>query len=317
MRRSGQGVACVAVAAALLAGCGSGDEDHLRPGVVASTVPEEESGHARLPTPVAPEGEPLATIAVAELNELSGLAASRAHPGILWAHNDSGDTPRVFAFDLNGQPRGTFRLAGARAEDWEDMAVGPGPAPGKSYLYLGDIGDNFGRRPNVVVYRIEEPAPGTPGEVAIPGVEAITLRYPQGEAHNAEALMVDSPTGDLYIVTKSLLGRAKVFRAPGPLEASAIDLEAVAELHLLGPATAGDISVEGDEIAIRTYKDAYLWERPPGVSVAEALGGEPRRIPLVFEPQGEAIAYSADGRALLTASEGTNTTLYRYGFWDE
>ena len=32
-----------------------------------------------------------------QVGELSGLAASSKHPGILYAHNDSGDTARFFA----------------------------------------------------------------------------------------------------------------------------------------------------------------------------------------------------------------------------
>ncbi len=281
----------------------------------------EEPGTATV-LPVAPDwtreidGEALATIEVPELTELSGMAASHSHPGIYWAHNDSGDTPRVFAFDVNGQPRGIFRLAGARSEDWEGMAVGPGPEPGATYLYLGDIGDNFGRRPNVQVYRIEEPSPGTPGEVAIPGVEEITLRYPAGEAHNAEALMVDPLTGDLFIVTKSLLGAAKVYRAAAPLAAAAIDLELVGELWLAGPATGADISPDGSMVVVRTYTHAYLWERREGTTVAEALQGEPVRFALEFEPQGEAIAFSLEGESLLTASEGRNAILYRYALWE-
>ncbi len=29
--------------------------------------------------------------------------------------------------------------------DWEDLAVGPGPIPGQSYIYIGDIGGNSWR----------------------------------------------------------------------------------------------------------------------------------------------------------------------------
>jgi len=38
------------------------------------------------------------------------------------------------------------------------MAAGPGPERGKSYLYLGDIGDNNEARAEIVVYRVPEPA---------------------------------------------------------------------------------------------------------------------------------------------------------------
>ncbi|HKR58234.1 MAG TPA: hypothetical protein VJS64_00770, partial [Pyrinomonadaceae bacterium] len=76
------------------------------------------------------------------IKESSGIAASRNHPGIYWTHNDSGDGPFIYAFDIRGDSRGVWRVTGASAEDWEDMAAGPGPRAGTNYLYLGDIGDN-------------------------------------------------------------------------------------------------------------------------------------------------------------------------------
>ena len=92
------------------------------------------------------------TLGDPELVELSGLAASRVHPGVLYAHNDSGDSARFFAMTLTGAPLGRFSLAGAVAHDIEDIAVGP--CPQGSCVYLGDIGDNLTMRSDDTVYRI-------------------------------------------------------------------------------------------------------------------------------------------------------------------
>ncbi|VAX19112.1 hypothetical protein MNBD_IGNAVI01-2275, partial [hydrothermal vent metagenome] len=62
-----------------------------------------------------------------EINEASGIAASRKNPGLFWTHNDSGDNARLFAFDSLGRHRGEFLLAGIQNRDWEDIAIGPGP----------------------------------------------------------------------------------------------------------------------------------------------------------------------------------------------
>ena len=67
-------------------------------------------------------------VANALVTELSGIAASRAHPGVFYAHNDSGDSARFFAFDASGNTIGEFVLQGITAVDWEDMALGPCPA---------------------------------------------------------------------------------------------------------------------------------------------------------------------------------------------
>ena len=89
-------------------------------------------------------------------------AAGSPLPGVIlvffWTHNDSGGGAWLYAFDRSGQSLGRWAVPGARANDWEDIAAGPGPKRGESYLYIGDIGDNNSRRPYVTVYRIPEPA---------------------------------------------------------------------------------------------------------------------------------------------------------------
>src|SRR6185295_671328 len=85
-------------------------------------------------------GQPttLATIKDKSVAESSGLVASRTTPGAYWTHNYSGDGPFIYAFDTRGDSYRTFRVMGAEARDWEDIAAGPGPQPTKSYLYIGD-----------------------------------------------------------------------------------------------------------------------------------------------------------------------------------
>ena len=90
------------------------------------------------------------------LAELSGLAASRRNPGVVWAHND-GSRDRVYAFATNGEHLATFEI-NENIEDLEDIIIGPGPLPHFDYIYAGDIGDNDSERANFVVYRMPEPA---------------------------------------------------------------------------------------------------------------------------------------------------------------
>jgi len=45
------------------------------------------------------------------VRESSGVAASRAHAGVLWTHNDSGDDAYVYATDLAGADRGFVESA--------------------------------------------------------------------------------------------------------------------------------------------------------------------------------------------------------------
>ncbi|MGC8861766.1 MAG: hypothetical protein ACP5R5_03210 [Armatimonadota bacterium] len=249
-----------------------------------------------------------------DVTEASGIAASRKNANVLWLHNDSGDSARVFAMSTSGAHLGTYNLSGVTARDWEDIAVGPGPTPGESYLYIGDIGDNNAAYTTVFIYRVAEPSVSStqqPVNVNLSGVEKFTLKYEDGP-RDAETLMVDPTNGDLYILSKRV-SRSKVYRVPASdlVTGTTITMHAVAELPW-GWATGGDISPDGSEVIVRGYNNASLWRRPPGGKLWDAFGGTQYPVPLASEPQGEAICFDSDGRGYYTTSEGAHQPLYYY-----
>lgn len=260
------------------------------------------------------------------LGEISGLAASRAHAGVLYVHNDSGEPrARFFAIGEDGRDLGEYTLLGADFRDWEDMAAGPGP-DGPS-LYFGDIGDNAARdgfgapRSEVQVYRVAEPsaAPSGPGVSELGGAERFVFTYPDGP-HDAESLFVDPGDSALYIISKESDGVSGVFRASAPLVAdSTTALERVATIRF-GTAsapgnvqsTAADISASGDRILGRTYTSVLLWPRAPGQSVADALSADALELPQRAEMQGEAIGFTRGDGAYVTISEGGTPPVWRF-----
>lgn len=266
-----------------------------------------------------------------ELTEISGMALSRQRPGVIWAHNDSGDTARVFALDPSGTLLATYNLPGVTAIDWEDMAIGD--TARADDLYLGDIGDNLSVRPAIVVYRLApDPLRDGPGAHDV-AFTAIRLTYPDG-AHDAETLMFDPATGDLIIVTKDISGGpsgvyalhdaafaigSNVLEKVGEIPfGSFVPAKVVPEGSPPLPSalpkvpTGGDTSPSGDVIAIRTYGTVWVWSRAPGQSIADALAAAPCEGPSAVEAQGEAIAFDADGGGYWTASEGANVPLHHF-----
>ena len=276
----------------------------------------------RSPKP-APYGPPatIATIKDKSISESSGLAASRLTPGAYWTHNDSGDGPFVYAFDTRGDSRGVFRVTGAQARDWEDMAAGPGPQRGKSYLYLGDIGDNNDARTEIVVYRVPEPVLTTatrkftktqPGSTE--PAEAIRLRYPDG-AHDAEALLVHPVSGHIYIITKVVIANPAVYEAAPPFTAdkpvtmTRLGLVSVPSLFG-GVITGGSISPDGRRVALCDYFQGYELALPTGSTNFNDIWKQKMvGFDLGKRKQGEAIAYRLDGKALLATSEGKNASI--------
>ena len=259
------------------------------------------------------------------ITESSGLA-SASTDGIVFTHNDSGDAARFFAVDVaTGETRTVYELPGVQARDWEDMARGPDES-GRSSLWLGDIGDNNARRDRgLLVHRIPEPRPTDRERVTTEAPVSFRLRYADGP-RDAEALLVHPRTGRLYVVTKPLSGGARVYAAPeqlDPDDPNALTLVAEVELERTGTAggpgigslaqrlvTAGDISPDGRRVALRTYTDVYEWA-VEGEDVAGAFEGDPEISPLPETFQGEGLAYTSDGTALLTSTEGERAPVHR------
>jgi hypothetical protein len=257
-------------------------------------------------------------VAIAELNENSGLAASRINPGVLWAHNDSGDGPRVFALGPGAKHLATFTLQGVSPLDWEDIAVGPDPISKKNYIFLGDIGDNALRRRTIEIDRVEEPAlnefPGSngPPNIDLSGVATIRLRYPHGERHNAETLLQDPLTGDLYVVTKHETARSRIYRAAYPQSIDKpTELEDKGEMEIVRP-LGGSVSPTGSEVLLKTREKVTLYRRSPGTTLWEALQSPGQSVTYQQETQGEAVAFDSEGKDYFTLGEGDFEPLFRY-----
>jgi hypothetical protein len=245
------------------------------------------------------------------ITEASGLASGRKNLGVLWTFNDKGPAC-VYALTPQGKHLGIYTLGGTRNRDWEDIAIGPGPDPNVDYLYVGDIGDNNSKHKSIKIYRVPEPqvdANRPPVSVTIGSVETIELTYPDGP-RNAETLMLDSLTKDLYIVTKE--GPGRVYRAAYPQSTAAkTTLEYVAKLPW-GTATGGDISPDGSMIIVRNYFSASLWLRPKDGPLWRAFDSNECKVPLIFESQGEAICFDANGLGYFTTSEYKNQPIYYF-----
>jgi hypothetical protein len=262
----------------------------------------------------------IATVSIADVKESSGVVASRAYPGVFWTHNDSGDGPFLYAFDRSGKGLGKWRVTGARALDWEDIALGPGTRKGEWFLYIGDIGDNNRQRAEVTVYRVAEP---DPRKQAAPTLRALAIRFRfSDEPHDAECLMVHPTSGDLYVVTKATRSdpATLVFKAGAPFktrnrqmsfrQAGEINLPESLLTMLVGRVTGCDISPDGSRVVLSDYLDAWEAELPEGAkNFDEIWAAQWQRIDLGPRKQGEGIAYRHDGRAILATSEGPSFPL--------
>ncbi len=250
----------------------------------------------------------------AVLPELSGLAASRRHAGVYWAHNDSGHDLALYAIRENGTLVASFPLRGASAVDPEDIATGPCAAGSpRSCVYLADTGDNLHGRKRVQILRVEEPDDlrGRP-------LAAMPLPFTYADdTHDVEALLVDPRSAEVYLVTKTLFSLGDVYRVDG-LRPRAFGY--AVRLHAVEPppdldalTTAASVHPSGDRVLLRTYRFVWEFRRPGAERLADVLAVRPTRVPTGGTGLGEAVAYAADGTGYLLGGEGDGSPLFRVG----
>jgi hypothetical protein len=233
------------------------------------------------------------------------MTTTPAGPAVV---DDSGNATVVYTLASDCSVA-SARSVGVSGRDVEDLA-----RSADGTLWLADIGDNDRVRTTVALIRVPVRGPAT----------VLRLAYPDGP-HDAETLLLPSD-GRPVIVTKDLGGRSGVYTTDAvPSGPSPTPLRHVGQLVVplsgtdggpIGPfgrglVTGGALSADGRVAAVRTYTDAWLYRVPgAGASTADAvvaaLRGTPVDVPLPGEPQGEAVAFTADG-TLLSAGESPST----------
>jgi len=260
-------------------------------------------------------GIPQGKIHADELQEVSGLLASRINKGSFFVHNDSGDQARVYLINDTAGHIATYSLENITAIDCEDIASVE--IDGYPYLVLADIGDNLGKRKNIQLYIFKEPQWNQVGEnrtIPSADIRVVTLEYPD-KARDAEAIFIDPVDNQFYLISKrdfkSTVYTAHVFGHNRP---DNFMLEARIQLPFTF-VTAADISPDGSEILIKNLLHIYHWKRNSKESILHTLQREAITLSYIPEPQGEAIAFDLAGQGFYTLSEralGLNAYFYYY-----
>jgi hypothetical protein len=236
-----------------------------------------------------------------DLEETSGVAASRDRPGVFWTHNDSGGEAAVFALDSTGATLARVRLRDAANRDWEDIAIGPCEPGGEDCLWVAEIGDNSERHPHVAVYRLPEPSLGDTAAAAT----IFRFTYPDGP-RDAEALFVTDE--GVHVINKGRSGAIQLYRLQPPYRPGAtVATHLVQRLAPPPTSVSAQVTAAGADrsgrVVTRTYAGLRFYEmdgdtlralgRPADVVAPEQLQGEGvdflggQRLVLTGEAQGD------------------------------
>lgn len=185
--------------------------------------------------------------------------------------------------------------------DWEDIAFYTNQQTGENTIYIADVGDNFAFRPYINIIIIQEPSNLHATDTSITPLANYYFRYEDGP-RDAETLIVDPLTAELYIITKREQ-QVRVYTAPGELSATdtmQLSFQATLPFHNI---TAGDISRDGKELLLKSYDGVFYWRKSQEETVVETLSRPHELLRYRPEPQGEAIAWEASGKGYYTLSE--------------
>jgi hypothetical protein len=269
-----------------------------------------------------------------ELLEVSGLQASYSREGDFFVHNDEGE-PVLHAIDASGADLGAIIIVPAKNKDWEDITSIP--VGEDRWIVAGDIGDNKAKRKFIKLYFIKEPRTGKNDRYS--GQQdlqhALTLTYPDGP-HDCESMAYD-PVGEqiLFITKRDKPARLYAVELETALTNAHAELKFLGTIAKLRPPTSKDrfqwggrtdyisqptgfdISNDGTEAAIITYRSLYRFRREADEDWLSALQRNPEEVVGPPAVQNEAISYSSDGKAIFVTTEKKPTPIYRLEFTDE
>ncbi len=254
------------------------------------------------------------TIKSNEITESSGLVNSRCDPNIFWTHNDSGGSEFIYAINEKGEKLGTWKVTGAKNNDWEDIATIKDKS-GKCFLYLGDTGNNSGSKSQFTIYKVAEPKVTETDKSSTKKKPSMTetaeefkFKYPDGNP-DAETLLVHPLTGEIYVLTKKMLGASEIFKIGTKIESvGSVSVPAIPNGFLTG----GEISPDGKHVVLCDYSGGYEIDLPKGAkNFDEIWKQDVTKFDLGNREQGESICYSSDGKRIYAGSEKKNSPIIR------
>ncbi len=257
------------------------------PVVLALTLLASAPATGQLPWQAFNFLRPVGKLDMSLVPECSGLVQSLRYQGVFWTLSDSGNEADIVPVTIDGKVApgwsGPVRVEGVRNYDWEDLALDE-----KGNLIIADVGNNRGRRQQLMVHFVREPKPGA---TTVRPTRTLRVHYEdQTEAssdYDCEAVFMAG--GTLYFLTKHRSDkRTRLYRLDGQSTKVSNPLRLVDSFDIGGMVTAADTSPDGRQVAVLTYTAVWLFEYDPrsGSIFHRSIRWKP-----IFAWQAEALAF--------------------------
>jgi len=257
---------------------------------------------AATPTP-APTNAPevklglVSHLASSRITESSGIAASYTYPDVGYTLNDnSEDRQTVYSFRIStGELLGKTELPYSKRGNTESIYADP-----KGRLWVGDLGDNDGKRTDAGIVRFTEPGPNTRTPT---GLVRFPVKYSNGKP-NVEAMLVNPVNDQVYLINKRESSTSTLYRLPATLSTSSTNLATPTSVSMPANVSDGVISRNGRTVIVRTDDDVLFFRTPTWNRIAVF------DVPVLKNP--ESVTIESGQTTFLFGSEGKNSPVYRY-----
>ena len=238
-----------------------------------------------------------------KLNEISGIEYDKK--GFLWAINDSGDDPKLYRLDDNGDITKEVMVANAKNIDWEDITQND-----FGHFFLGDFGNNDNDRKWLTIYKIENPidikTESTNAEIikfTYPEMDGKTPVKPNDRNFDLEAFVALGR--HLYLFTKyrtepfdGITNVYKVGDHAANFDAELIDsFKTCTTMEKLCWITSAALSPDRTKLALLDSTSIWLFENFKG---DKFFSGDVYRIDLGLITQKEAVTFKDDNTIIFT-----------------
>jgi len=193
-----------------------------------------------------------------KLKENSGLIYYR---DLIWTIEDAGGKPKLYSVRLgSGKIKQKIEIIGSDNKDWEDITQDD------KFIYIGDFGNNDGRKSVLRIYKISKNGIPWKGNFEV-NPKLIEFSYPDQmnyskAFHNTnfdcEAFICKGDS--LYIFTKNWIdNKTKLYRIPK--EEGSYIAKLTGTFDVKGLVTGAGISQDGRKIVLCGYKNQlpFIW----------------------------------------------------------
>lgn len=238
-----------------------------------------------------------------KVDETSGLIFFR---GSLWTLNDSGGKPQIYRLDKRtGKVVQVVTLKNIKNKDFEALTHDD------DYIYISDVGNNFGNRKDLCIYKIAKKDIPKKADVSLKS-EQIKIAYADQVSfqkknlkNNYDCEAIISAGDKLYLFTKNWIdAKTRVYAVPK--EAGEYNLKVVDEFPVNGLITAAEYDVETGTLSLLGYENfmPFLWVFWD-FQDQDFFGGAKRRFNFesIHGAQTEGICLNDDGDVLISCEQ--------------